>query len=154
MFNLQALAATLAVLSSKHNNVSTAISVKKGIDLPIQVEMSSQALPQILHGLPVVGRTFIRHPRLPGPVDSFSMFEMCEQGSVHHREFEYSRAPNLRGQEEEPDSFFQYQWSDDVVALDLKSKSLKPDYGMMGAREYVQMDLSDLYECQSVSFPH
>lgn len=113
----------------------------------MQAEMSSQALPQVLHGLPVVGRTIIRHPRLPGLVDSFSMFEIGEQGSIHHREFEYSRAADPGGQEDEPDSFFKYQWSDDVVALNEMSKTLKPDYGSMGAREYVQMDLTNLYEC-------
>lgn len=146
--NLCRSTASLTFLSSLHNNVLTAISVNKLAHGPLQTEMPSKALPGLVHTGPAIGRTVLHHPRLPGPVESFSMFEMCDQGSIHHREFEYSRDLSSDKPSEGSGSFLTCQWTDDIVALDESSKMLKSDYGKMAEREFFEMDLSGLYGCK------
>ena len=138
--------ASFTFLSSLHNNVTTAIAVNKSAGGPLQVEMQPRVLPRLMT-TNAVGRTIINHSHPKKSKDSFSMFEMCAQGSIHHGEFQHVWDSDIESQlvpATEPS--FKCHWSHAITALADAGERLRPDYGQLSERESVRMNLSEFYE--------
>ena len=139
--------ASFTFLSSLHNNVTTAIAVNKSTDGPLQVEMPPRVLPQLMT-TNAVGRTIINHSQPKKSKDSFSMFEMCAQGSIHHGEFQHVWGPSDIESQPVPatEPSFKCHWSHAITALADAGERLRPDYGQLSERESIRMNLSEFYE--------
>ncbi|KLO11894.1 hypothetical protein SCHPADRAFT_941714 [Schizopora paradoxa] len=133
--------AIISLLSSRHNGYVSAFGVTTPEEGPLQCCINSSALPFTgSSGTNTFSRTIVRHLN----EDSFSLLELNEQGSIHHMELVYE----TDGAEsfESRRSQLTLHWSDEVKKLDKQSEGLRPDYGRLGGRELVEVDLSGLYE--------
>lgn len=108
---------------------------------PLQCCLNSSALPFTgATGTKSFSRTIMRHPN----DDSFSLLEINEQGSIHHTELLY--AQGSAGSKESRRPQLTLHWSEGIKEMNKRANKLRPDYGRMGGRELVEVDLSELYE--------
>ena len=79
----------------------------------------------------------------PAVTESFCLMQLSEQGSLHQRELQY-HGPGIQSGEEA--QRFHFQWSDDVLKLEKRSKEHNRDIGRSPPDKNQKADLQMIYQ--------
>ncbi|KAL0946619.1 hypothetical protein HGRIS_012815 [Hohenbuehelia grisea] len=135
----------LTFLSSPRNNIITVYDVSRGDNQAIQVKHRPYCLPTISlnkseNSVLDAGLVFVRHPAVTDHTQ-ITLFGLTSRGSIHQAGFCLMNATR-----DSLDDATNYQWSDEVAALNLHESGLVTDVGPLGWKEFGQADLKGAYE--------
>ena len=104
--------------------------------------MAAYALPSLSSEAQMTGTAIVKNPEIP---NSFCLTQLSCRSSLHQREFRYDT-------DDEPHSNvqrFHFQWSDEVLKLEKRSKIMKVDSESLAAGGHQQVDLRKAYDGES-----
>ncbi|KAG7447915.1 uncharacterized protein BT62DRAFT_986039 [Guyanagaster necrorhizus] len=138
--------APLTFLTSRKNGLVDVYNVSRSSENGL---VHANALPYCLTSATgfedsLTGQSFVHHPYLNGD-QSFSLLRLSRRGAIQMIELHCSNEIGTLTP--------QFEWSDDVKDLDLKASTLRPDEGLLGNREHMEVDFSGVYRHVFVERP-
>lgn len=130
----------LTLLTSRRNGLVTVYDVNRGKDDLLHCNAPPSALPW---KKPIFS-TYTGQAVVVLPCGSeLSFFRLTQQGSIFRQDFRITatKAEVLLDEER-----LTHEWNEDVRELDQRAKDLRPDFGPVAGKQFIQVDLRAAYE--------